>query len=131
MIFLQLLEIYIDDFKILDVNKNHFNPLTYLIIQVNKLSPIINFLIYTIIIVVIIINFYIFNYLILNINLASKVMINLSELLFYRLLSLALFNYLFVLKDIYFMINIIFTIIYVFILILNFYKNHLFFIFLV
>ena len=126
LIFLQLLEIYIDDFKILDVNKHHFNPLTYLIIQVNKLSPIINFLIYTIIIVVIIINFYIFNYLILNINLASKVMINLSELLFYRLLSLALFNYLFVLKDIYFMINIISTIIYVFILILNFYKNHLF-----
>ena len=41
LIFLQLLEIYVDDFKILDINKEHFSPLTYLIIQVNKLSPII------------------------------------------------------------------------------------------
>ena len=125
LIFLQILEIYYNDFKDFD-NKKLLNPLTYIIIKMANLSELLKVIIFIIIMSIILINFLVFNMCIIEINKIIKVMINLSELFFYRLLSLLLFNYSFSLKEIYLIVDFIFTIPYVFALVINFYKNHLF-----
>ena len=66
-------------------------------------------------------NFYRF-----KVNIFTKVIINLSELLFSRVLTLFLFNYLFMFNGVFFIINAILTITYIICLIFNFYLNNLF-----
>ena len=98
-VFLQILEIYYNDYNSFNIiNKNYFNPLTYLELEINKLSDLIKTIIYPIIIIIIVINSYIFNNYRLKINKLIKIMINISEIFFYRLLSLIIFNYLFIFK---------------------------------
>ena len=126
-VFLQILEIYYNDYNSFNIiNKNYLNPLTYLELEINKLSNLIKTIIYPIIIIIIVINSYIFNNYRLKINKLIKIMINISEIFFYRLFSLIIFNYLFIFRQIYLIINIFFTIPYVLIVVLNFSKNHLF-----
>ena len=126
-IFLQILEIYYNDFNIFNNdNTIYICPFTYLLIKLNKLPLALKNILYTIIIIIIMINSFIFNFYRIRINLFSKIMINISEILFYRILTLFFFYYLFILEDIYFIINIIISIHFIMNIYLNFYKNHLF-----
>ena len=124
LIFLQMIEIDYNTYKGV-AKKYMFRPLSSLLIKINNLPIIINILIYDILIVFILVNYYIFNNYRIGNNIYVKIMINLLEMLFYRVLSLLIFNYLFIFKDIYLFINIIITIPYIVILLLYFYHNHL------
>ena len=127
LIFLQIIEIYYNDYIPFNANNNYiFSPLTNLALEIDKLPKILKIILYPIIIIIIIINSYILNSYKLKINVLIKIMVNISEILFYRIISLAIFNYLFIFKDLYLIINILFTIPYVFILIFTFSNNHLF-----
>jgi len=124
LIFLQMIEIDYNTHKI--IGKKYMNtPLSVLLGKINNFPTVIKTLIYDIIIIFILVNYFIFvNYRIEN-NIYAKIMINLLELLFYRTLSLLIFNYLFIFKDFYLFINIVITIPYIIILLLYFYNNHL------
>ena len=124
LIFLQMIEIDYNIHKIVG-KKFVFTPLSDLSIKLNNFPAIINILIYDIIIIFILINYYIFNNYRIENNIYAKIMINLLEMIFYRVLSLLLFNYLFIFKALYLFINIIITIPYIVILLLYFYYNHL------
>ena len=127
LIFMQILEIYYNDYIPFNESNNYiFSPLTYLALEINKLPIILKIILYPIIIIIIIINSYILNSYKLKINVLTKIMVNISEIFFYRIISLAIFNYLFIFKDLYLIINIIFTIPYITILIFTFCNNHLF-----
>ena len=127
MIFLQIIEINFNEFNASNKdNYTFFSPFTYLSFEINKLANTIKSPLYLIMIVIIIINYYILNFHILIVSTFIKIMINTSELFFYRILSLFIFNYCFIFKGIFLVINIIFTIIYVIILFMNFSNNHLF-----
>ena len=127
LIFLQILEIYYYNFKSSqNNNKIYFSPLDYLTIKINKITNVIKAILYPIIIIIILITSYVFNSYRLKINIITIIMINISEILFYRLFPLILFNYLFIFKRFYLIINIAFTIPYILSLVLNFTKNHLF-----
>ena len=127
LIFLQIIEIYCNNFSNINNDKEGLIcPFAYLIIEIDNLPLIIKNIIYPIIIIFIIINSVRFNTIRVRINIYSKIMINVLEILFYRILSLFFFDYLFILKDIYLILNIIITILFVIVLYLNFYKNHLF-----
>ena len=127
LLFLQMFEVYYNNYNSLNItNELIFSPLTFLQIEIDKLSDVIKVIIYPIIILIIIINSYIFNNYRLKINIITIVMINISEIFFYRLFSLPIFNYLFSLKGIYLIILVFITIPYILILILNFSQNHLF-----
>ena len=126
LILIQILEIYCNNFHFYNTNDIiYFNPLTKLLLN-NKLSDSINFIIYVLIILFIIINSYILNISIIKPNKFIGIIINLIELLFYRVLSLFIFNYLFTFRYIYLLINSFLTIIYIFLLIFNFSINHLY-----
>ena len=124
-ILFQIVEIYYNNYNVNNKNNIYFNPFTLLLIKINMLSNSIKAIIFNVLIAIIIISFFIFNFIELNLNLISKVMINLSELLFNRALSLFLFNYLLNINDYYFIISIVFAIPYIIIIIFDIYKNHL------
>ena len=124
LIIMQMIEIDYNFHKIVG-KKIMFTPLSYLLIKLNHIPTKINFLIYDIIIIFILINYYIFNNYRIENNIYVKIMINLLEMLFYRILSLLIFNYLFIFKGMYLFINIIITIPYILILLFYFYNNHL------
>ena len=127
LIFLQIIEVHYNNFISFNDNNNiYLSPLTYLQIIINKLPKVLKTLLYPIIMIIIIIISYLFNNYRFKINIITKIFINLTELLFYRILSLVLFNYLFIFKDIYLIINIIFTILYILILVSNFSNCHLY-----
>ena len=124
LLFFQTIEIFNNNYNI--NNNIYFSPFTYFSIYSNELSNPLRSIIYNLVIIFIIINSYIFNNYILKINFFVILIVNIFELIFYRILSLFLFNYLFASKDFYLIINFIFTILYICVLAFNFYKNHLF-----
>ena len=127
LLFLQIIEVYYNDYSSFNKKENKiFSPLTFLALKIDKLPNILKEIIYPILIVVITINAHLLNLYSSKINTIIKIMENLSEILFYRILSLALFNFLFIFKDIYLIINIIITIPYIIILVFNFCHCHLF-----
>ena len=130
-ILFELMEFYVNNYDFIN-NENPiiFNPMTSLLIfSFNLLPDIIKFIIYIIIISIPIVTYFVVNYLRLKINTLMKVMVNLTELFFYRLLSFSIFDFLFLFNNIFFLVNIILTFIFILILILNFYKNNLNFFF--
>ena len=129
-IFLQLIEIYYNEYQLNDIKKIiNFSPLTKFLIIINTLPILIKFIIYVIIILTILIISYIFNNYRFKKNLFIIIILNCSELLFYRVFSLFIFNYLFTFEDIYLIVNIIITIPYILMLYFNFHYNHLYFFF--
>ena len=124
-IFLQIVEIYYYEFNPPNKdNKNYFSPFTSFIFELNKLSESIKSIIYFIFIVIVCINSIILNFIIKP-NFYVKIMINLSEIFFYRIFLLLLFNCLFSQKSIFLVINIVATLLYIIILFSNFHINHL------
>jgi len=109
---------------------NNFKQITNFLQIIGNLPMLINIIIYAVIILIILINYYILNNYKLKKTKIVVIMINLSELFFYRLLSLFIFNYFFLfLNNICFILNNILAIIYVFILLSHFSYNHLYFFF--
>ena len=124
----KLLEIYLNDFKpIKSENAFKLSPLTTLILKTQKLPEIVNFIVYLLIILLLIINNYVLNNYKVKINIMTEIMVNIGELLFYRYFSLLLFDYLFMTTNIYLIVNIIFTVIYVYLLILHLSRNNLYY----
>ena len=123
-LFFFILDIYSKDFKINETNRfnSHF---LFLIIMFNQLCIEIRFIIYFVIMIILIGTYFILNFRRVKVNIIVKIFVNISELIFYRLLSLLLFNYLNILKGIYLYINALITAFYIFILLFNFYENHL------
>ena len=124
LIFLQMIEIDYNNHKI-PGKKFLETPISSLLSKINNFPNVIKTLVYDIIIIFILVNYFIFSYYRIENNIYVKIMINLLELLFYRILSLLIFNYLFIFSDFYFFINIIITIPYIVILLFYFYNNHL------
>ena len=125
LILMQIMEIFWNDFNISIINDdiNTYSPLTMLLISINKLSYIIKFVIYFVIMIILnsfplILAFYRF-----KVNIFTKIIINLSELFFCRILPLFLFNYLFIFKGMFLIINGILAICYIICLIFSFYYN--------
>ena len=127
-IILQIFEIYFNDFKSLaDKDIVIYNFFTILIKCIDKLEESIKFTIIFIIIISLIINYFILNNLRIKVNTPIAVIINITELFFYRVLSLFIFNYSFhFINKYYLYLNLILNIIFIYILINNFYINHLF-----
>ena len=128
MILTQITEIHYKNYTLNHKEfKNSFKPITTVLLLISNLPILINTFLYAVILLTIIMYFYILNNYKLKKTKIVIIMINLSELLFYRLFSLFLFNYLFFFIDrLYFILNNILTIIYVFILLSHFSYNHLF-----
>ena len=127
LIFIQIMEIYSSDFNNNSENNIFsFCSFTKIIMLINTLTLSLKFLIYFILIFILLIIYFILNNLKIKSNKIIGIGVNITELLFYRLLSLFLFKYLFSFNDICLFINIILTIPYIITLILCFYKNHLF-----
>ena len=128
LVLMRIMEIFWNDFNlsIINENANTYNPLTYLLISINKLPFQIKFLIYFVVIIILNMNLLLTNFYRFKVNIFTKVIINLSELLFSRVLTLFLFNYLFMFNGVFFIINAILTITYIICLIFNFYLNNLF-----
>ena len=127
LIMLQIMEIICNDFK--PYNSNNiisFTPLTKLIIVVNSFPILGKFILYIIIIIFLTISSYILNTYRLRPNKCVGLLINISELIFYRILSLFIFNYLFSFDSQYLFINIIITVPFIITTTMNFYRNHLF-----
>ena len=124
LIFLQMIEVDYNNHKI-PGKKFLGTPISNLLAKINNFPNVIKTLVYDIIIIFILVNYFIFSYYRIENNIYVKIMINLLELLFYRILSLLIFNYLFIFSDFYFFINIIITIPYIVILLFYFYNNHL------
>ena len=133
-----ILEIYIIILHLMEISNNNFksymsvddikifNPFTFLTRIINKLPNILKFIIYLLIMIILIINYIILNIFRIKESIFMKIMVNVSELLFYRLLTLFIFDYLLLFNGYYLLINIIFTLPFLFVLILNLLKNHLF-----
>ena len=128
IIFLQIIEIYYNDFKSYKEEKIMiFNPLNLILKLIIKLPNYILFIIYLIIIIIIIIiNFYILNTFRITINFYIKIITNINELLLFRVLSLFMFNYLFLFTNMYLFVNIIITIPYIILLLFYFSNNYIF-----
>ena len=134
--FLFLLEIFLILIQVIEIiynihklnkkdSKIFFMPISSFLTIIRKIPIIISTIIYDILILIILLNYFILNNYRVKKNIFNIIMINLSELFFYRILSLFIFNYMSIFKDIYFIINMILTIPYIFVLFSNFYYNHL------
>jgi len=124
-LFFIILDLYSKDFKINQTTKIN-NPFLFLVIIISQLPMEIRFIIYFIFMLFIFVIYFVLNFKRVKINIIIKVLVNATELILYRLLSMLMFNYLCILKGIYLYINITTTAFYVFILLSNFYQNHLF-----
>ena len=123
-LFFIILDIYSKDFIINQVTELN-SPFLFLIIMIIQLPMELRFIIYFVIMLLIIAIYFILNFRKVKSNIIVKVFVNATELILYRLLSLFMFNYLYILKGIYLYINIAITAFYIFILLLNFFENHL------
>ena len=126
-ILLQIIEIYCNEYNLYN-NKNKVltSPISNFLMILNKLPIRINAIIYIALILIIYILINCFYLLKIEKNLFIKIVVNISELLFQRLLSLFVFDYLFYFNDFYLIINFILTIPFFIILMINFQKYHLF-----
>jgi len=125
-IFIVTLDIYSKDFKVYETGNNKISHLIFFIMIFNQLSMEVKFIIYFIIMIIAIGTYLILIFRRVKVNIIVKIFMNSTELIFYRLLSLFMFNYLYILTGVYLYINLILTVIYVFILFFNFYENHLY-----
>ena len=126
-IFLQILEIYYNEYKSLKSdNIKIFSYITPLIRSIKKINIAIQFLIYVIIIILITMVCVILNFLNLSKNIFWTIIVNINEIIFYRIGSLIIFHYLFSFNDIYLIFGFILTIPYILILISGFSIHHLF-----
>ena len=126
-IFLQIIEIYYNDYKSLKSEKiKIFSYISPTIKSIIKLKIIYQFLIYILIILIPTVSSFILNNFNFQKNKFLDVIINLNEILFYRIGVLFIFHYLFILNDIYLIFGIIFSIPYIIILITSFNTHHLF-----
>ena len=128
-IFIAILDIYSKDFKVYQTANKKFTHLFFYILIFNQLSMEIRFIIYFVIMIIAIFTNLILNFKRIKVNIIVKIFLNSTELIFYRLLSLFIFNYLYILEGVYLYINLILTIIYSFLLVFNFYESHLCFFF--
>ena len=127
LILIQIVEIYYHDFEVYKIKDiKSFNPFIIIIREISKLPDYFIFIIYLGIICFVIINSYLLNNFRFKINCFIKLTVNVLELFLYRVLSLLLFNFLFIFREIYLFINIIITVLYLLTLIMNFYKNYIF-----
>ena len=127
LLLLQIMEIFLNDFVSYRTNNIvSFSPLTKIIYAISKFPIGVNFFIYIMIIICLLVNYKILNSYKLKSNIFISITINISELLFYRLLSLLMFNYLFSFTNIFLLINLIITIPYILALLFHFKNNHLF-----
>ena len=130
IIIIHIMEIYCFGFK---SNKSEdiktISILAALLREINKASNYIKCIIYIIIIIGLTINNYILNLYRVKNKCFTKIMVNASELLFNRLLSIYIFDFLFLFKDIYFYCNILLTMPFIFTLVSNFLNNNLFYFF--
>ena len=104
LLLMRIMEIFWNDFNlsIINENANTYNPLTYLLISINKLPFQIKFLIYFVLIIILNMNLLLTNFYRFKVNIFTKVIINLSELLFSSVLTLFLFNFLQIIHDLKF-----------------------------
>ena len=127
LIIIQIIEVYYNDFNTyIKKDTKIFCPLTFIIINVDKLPNSFKFIIYFVIISIISINYYFLNNFRFKINCFIIVIINSSEIIFYRIFSLLIFKYLFLFSGVLLFINIFLTLSFLFILVNNFSKNYIF-----
>ena len=130
LIILQILEIYCNNYSSFIKNDIiSFSPLTKLLITFNNLQNYAKLFTYVIFILIATICIYIPAFIRLRLNIFTKILINLSDLLFCRILSLFLFNYLLLFENIYLFLGIIISLPYIIGLTLIFVNNHLSFFF--
>jgi hypothetical protein len=127
LVLMRIMEIFWNDFNLSIINEkaNTYNPLTYLLVSINKLPFQIKFIIYFVLTIILIANLLLLNLFRFKINIFTKVIINVIELLFSRVLCLFLFNYLFMFNGVFLIINGIITFNFIICLIFNFYLNNL------
>lgn len=125
-IFLQILEIHCNNYSSF-INNNiiSFSPLTKLLIVINNLPSYKIIFSYALIIIIATICIYIPSIIKLRLNIFTKILINITDLLFCRILSLLIFNYLLLLKDINLLIGVIISLPYLIGIIIIFLNNHL------
>ena len=105
-IFLQIVEIHYNSYKSIKTEKiKVFSFITPIIMALNKIKPGIKFVIYLLIILFETICTFLPNYLILSKNKFWLVIINLNEIIFYRLSSLFMFHFLFSFEQIYLILD--------------------------
>ena len=130
LIFLQILEIYCNNFSSFIKNDIiSFSPLTKLLISFNNFENYAKMFTYIIIILIATICIYTPAFIRLRINIFTKILINITDLLFCRILSLFIFNYLLLFENIYLLIGIILSLPYIIGLTHIFINNHLSFFF--
>ena len=112
-LFFIILDIYSKDFNINQVAELN-SPFLFLIIMIIQLPMELRFIIYFVIMLLIIAIYFILNFRKVKSNIIVQVLVNLTELIFYRLLSLFLFNYLYILKGIYLYIYCYNSILYIY-----------------
>ena len=127
LLTIQLIEIYYNDYNtFIKTDIKILSPLTLIIINIDKLSIKFNFIIYFVIISIIVISYFLLNIFRFKINCFIIIIVNITEVIFYRLLSLLIFNYLFIFRGIFLVINTLLILAYLYILMNNFSTNYLF-----
>ena len=130
LIFLQILEIYHNQYKSLKENDTkHISFITLLIKELDKLKIGIKFIIYIIILLIEIVCTLVLNNFNLQKNKFWNVIINLTEIFFHRIGVLFMFYFLFSFNDVYLVTGIILTLPYLIMIISCFNANHLFYFF--
>jgi len=130
IIMLQILEIHCNNF--LSYIRNDimsFSPITKLLIVINTFPNYKTIIVYAAIIIIVTICIYIPNIFKLRSNIFTKILINITDLVFCRLLSLFIFNYLFLFEYIYLLIGVIISLPYFIGILYIFLDNHLHFFF--
>ena len=127
LLLLQIMEIFINNFVSYRSNTIiSYTPFTKIILFINKFPIGVKLIIYIIIIIFLEINYQRLNSYKFKTNTCIAILINISELLFYRLLSLFMFNYLFSFSGIFLLITFIISLPYILALLFHFKNNHLF-----
>jgi len=130
LIMLQILEIHCNNFRsFIRNNIISFSPLTKLLLVINSIPNNKTIIAYAVIIIIATICIYIPNLIRLRLNIFTKILINITDLLFCRILSLFIFNFLFLFTDIYLLISILISLPYLIGILYNFLYNHLYFFF--
>jgi len=130
LIMLQILEINCNNFSsFIKNNIISFSPLTKLLLVINSIPYSKTIIAYALIIIIATICIYIPNLIRLKINIFSKILINISDILFCRILSLFIFNFSFLFTDKYLLISIIISLPYLIGILYIFLNNHLYFFF--
>jgi len=130
LIMLQILEIHCNNYhSFIRNNIISFSPITKLLIVINTFPNHITIISYSSIIIIATICIYIPNILKLRLNIFTKILINITDLVFCRILSLFIFNYLFLFEQKFLLFGVIISLPYLIGLLYIFLDNHLYFFF--